>query len=130
MTELEINKIIYKKLMGKKCWHEWVTVYSQDRTGVPERRLQCNKCGWSNHKWVKNANPSYTSSWADYGKALERFKAHELFGDFLEWFIKENKLNEIPLYNALMLFFDVMTCLKCDTKHGAGVIAEYLKQKD
>ena len=128
MTELEINKIIHEKLM-RKCWHEFVMENSQNSAGITVWIQQCNKCVWHKYAWTTSTNPSYTSSWADYGKALERFKAHELFGDFLEWFIKENKLNEIPLDNALMIFFDVMTCLKCDTTHGAGIIAEYFKQK-
>ena len=100
MTEIEVNKIIHERLM-RKCWHEFATANLR----IAEWIKQCNKSGWSKHKWGKSFNPSYTSSWSDYGKALERFKAHELFGDFIKWFIKENKLDEIPLDNALMIFF-------------------------
>lgn len=60
MTELEINQLLHERVMGE-CWHEYLH-------GI------CIKCGrWSNHGGMISANwnPSYTSSWADYGRLLE-----------------------------------------------------------
>ena len=71
MTELEINQLLHERVMGE-CWHEYLH-------GI------CIKCGrWSNHGGMISANwnPSYTSSWADYGRLLEVAMTKEWWNDF------------------------------------------------
>lgn len=60
MTELEINQIIHEA-MGK-CWHD----FDPHALLSLKNRYWCSKCDSYDYP-----NPSYTTSWADYGPMLE-----------------------------------------------------------
>ena len=102
MTQSEVNKIITEKVL-KECW--------------------------SIHWDAEFTNLDF-SQWKHYGPLLEKIKASDWFGDFLDWFIKRNYLDEVTLDNALMVFFDVLTCIRCDDRHGSHAIAEFVKDKE
>ena len=73
MTELEINKTIHEA--RRLCWHEWT---ASIEWGSPI----CRKCDKTK---LFSPNPSYTSSWSDYGQALEWAMKQEWWEDFLYW---------------------------------------------
>lgn len=79
MTELEINQIIQEKAMGG-CWHEiddnGYVLASNPMSG------KCRHCRGLMTKGKPN-NPSFTSSWADYGPMLEQTMKKEWWFDFL-----------------------------------------------
>lgn len=120
MNQSEVNKIITEKVLGQ-CWHEWTGTYSY-------RPRQCPKCKIF-ETYKGSDNPDF-SQWPHYGPLLEKIKASDWFGDFLDWFIKRNRLDEVSLDNALMVFFDVMTCIHCDDRHGSFIIAEFVKDME
>ena len=129
MTELQINQLIHERVMGK-CWHD-----ADKRVGdsfIIPLQWFCTKCGDEvGHEgvYMSPLHPSYTSSWADYGRLLEKFKTLDCFGDFIDWLIESDELNNLPLDNALIVVFDILTCLKCDDRHGARIIAEFVKER-
>ena len=129
MTNLEINQLLHERVLGL-CWHEW-EYYDASYSVVWEAGFNCRKCG--EEVWVDYGtmplDPSYTSSWADYGRLLEKFKTLDCFGDFIDWLIESDELNNLPLDNALIVVFDILTCLKCDDRHGARIIAEFVKER-
>ena len=68
LTNEELDKLIHEKIMGK-CWHEGENVG------------WCSKC---KERWMKayQKNPSYTTSWADYGKLLEKIRNSTKWSSF------------------------------------------------
>ena len=90
MTELEINQIIHEA-MGK-CWHEDDTLTSHYR---------CKHCG-AESMFAFIRNPSYTSSWSDYGPMLEECMKKEWWPDFINFGLIYESKEVIPtLLNPL-----------------------------
>ena len=103
MTELQINQLLHERVMGE-CWHEYLH-------GI------CIKCGrWSNHGGMISANwnPSYTSSWADYGRLLEMAITKEWWDD-------------VAYGKALWQGFKVDTIL--NPLRGSTAMAEFVKER-
>ena len=114
MTELQINQLIHEKVMGK-CWHE--DCYSEhDEDG--SCWIVCRKC------WSRDisgfANPSYTSSWADYGPMIKECMKKEWWSDFAyEWddrwigWIREYLFNPLNGTTAIAEFVEAnQQCFK------------------
>ena len=88
MNDLEINKLIHEKVMGK-CWH------------MADRDAFFGK-GWNLCIFCKELiqpNPSYTTSWADYGPMLAWAQGELWWDDFITYmtsfFVQEPTVDDI-----------------------------------
>lgn len=85
MTDLEINRTIHEG-MGE-CWHE----DSEGLWGENPYGTGCKRCGTDQTEYpydtpvLVNPNPSYTTSWADYGQALEWAQREIWWDTFKIW---------------------------------------------
>lgn len=92
------------------CWHEskknqWYELYKN------EARVPCEKCG---ALAFHHNNPSYTSSWADFGPMLEEMMKKEWWDEFAyeKW------------YGVRVTRGDIL-----HPKAGSTAIAEFLKER-
>ena len=78
MTQIEVNKIITEKVLGK-CWHEWhhIGMKAQPLNYLMGYTNVCSKC---NKQATKRVNPDF-SKWADYGPLLEKIQGEEWWED-------------------------------------------------
>ena len=89
MTELEINQLLHEKVMGK-CWHTYLSQrYTSQRD---EFSAPCIKCKRELY-WLdgEDVNPSYTSSWANYGPILEECMMKEWWDVFCDSLLPKNQ---------------------------------------
>ena len=99
MTELEINKTICEA--RGLCWHEQLKP-SQDWTGGAGFPFRCRKCKTPLNVGGKIINiPSYTSSWSDYGQALEWAINKIWWKDFEAYLILKRHILRTYLLNPL-----------------------------
>lgn len=113
MTQLEIRQIIHEA--RELCWHDWDT--NRDNLGI-SLVPRCKKCK-ADSKWCEN--PSYTSSWADFGPMLDWAMKEEWWPDFIsEYGIKDTD-------------FHIARCFLNDKYlnplRGSTAIAEFLKER-
>ena len=120
MTNLEINKLIHEKVMGK-CWHD-----ADKRVGdsfIIPLQWFCTKCGDEvGHEgvYMSPLHPSYTSSWADYGPMIKECMKKEWWSDFAyEWddrwigWIREYLFNPLNGTTAIAEFVEAnQQCFK------------------
>ena len=108
MTNAEINKLLHERVVGQ-CWQEYLH-------GI------CIKCGrWSNHGGMISANwnPSYTSSWADYGRLLEAAMTKERWREFA--YTYESEVDSS--FGMFVLREDLLNPLR-----GSTAMAEFIKE--
>jgi hypothetical protein len=73
MNDLELNKKLQEKFFG--CWHEGYTFYQYEGFN------KCDKCGSPRPFF----NPSFTTSWSDYGRLLEKVMEEKKYHDFIRF---------------------------------------------
>ena len=116
MTDEDINKFLHEKIMGE-CWHDKPVRAAY--TGV--NIVVCPKCDKRFSILTKNHHPSYATSWADYGKLLEKVRQHADWEYFVEklfcyqW-LKDGNFATCT-HEAVGILFDPVT--------GSAAIAEY-----
>ena len=122
MTNLEINQLLHERVMGE-CWHirNRTTeeqslahvIWRKTDTTQPYPHLECIKCGMI-LDITEPINPSYTSSWASYGRLLEVAMTKEWWDD-------------VAYGKALWQGFKVDTIL--NPLRGSTAMAEFVKER-
>lgn len=117
-TELEINRLLHEKVMGK-CWHEWYKVIPPPSDDFECPYYAC-MCGEIYNDTTDN--PSYTSSWTDYGPMLEVAARQEWWGWFLNWqVLKEDK-------NKCLMWIGLINQTLLNPLRGSTAIARFITE--
>jgi len=106
MTNLEIDQLLHDRVIGE-CWHR----ADKDAFFGP---------GWSLCIFCKEqltVNPSYTSSWADYGRLLEVAMTKEWWFDFLNNIV----ISWVHQYEVLSIVLN--------PHRGSTAMAEFVKER-
>ena len=114
MTNLEINQLLHERVVGE-CWHD-ADKRVGDSVHIPLQWF-CTKCGDEvgyEGVYMPPLHPSYTSSWADYGRLLEVAMTKEWWDD-------------VAYGKALWQGFKVDTIL--NPLRGSTAMAEFVKER-